>query len=99
MSRTTGSVARRKSLASTAGNAIGGVAIAATRLMVRKARTAVRSADQALYGHPSRRKRAKTKVVRPRGRSGKRAGRKVTRKAAPRARGMTHRAIKRTARA
>jgi hypothetical protein len=41
---------RTKSLASAAGDAIGHAAIAATRVVIRKARTAVQSAGRALFG-------------------------------------------------
>jgi hypothetical protein len=49
---------RTKSLTTAAGNAIGHAAIAATRVVIRKARRAVQSADRALYGAAPARKRA-----------------------------------------
>jgi hypothetical protein len=48
----------RRSSKRPAGNAIGHAAIAATRVVIRKARRAVQSADRALYGAAPARKRA-----------------------------------------
>src|SRR5579859_4586001 len=55
-----GAVERGKAMTTAAGDAIGGAAIAATRLVIRKASAAVRSADRALYGRTPKRKRAAT---------------------------------------
>jgi hypothetical protein len=62
-----------KSLASAAGNAIGNAAIAATRAVIRKARTAVQSTDRALFGAAPGRRRATTKPGAAKLRTGKRA--------------------------
>jgi hypothetical protein len=61
-----------KSLTSAAGRAIGDAAIAATRVVIRKARTAVQSADRALFGAAPARKRATTKPGAAKLRTGKR---------------------------
>lgn len=63
---------RTKSLTSAAGDAIGHAAIAATRVVIRKARMAVRSADRALYGAAPVRKRVAVKAAKRRARAGNR---------------------------
>jgi len=71
-----GALERGKSMTAAAGDAIGGAAIAATRLVIRKASAAVRSADHALYGLPAKRKRART-ATKSKRRSAKRRTRRA----------------------
>lgn len=72
-------IERGKAMTTVAGDAIGDAAIAATRLVIRKASAVVRSADRALYGRTPKRKRA-TMGARSRRRSVKqRTRRAVTR--------------------
>jgi hypothetical protein len=103
--KSTSAVARGKSMTTAAGDAIGGAAIAATRLVIRKASAAIRSADRALYGGKPKRKR---RVVAAKARPGSvkrrtrrvtsRTGSKVVRAAATRARTRSRAATRKTRR-
>ncbi len=101
-----GALERGKSMTAVAGDAIGGAAIAATRLVIRKASAAVRSADRALYGRTPKRKRAAAtptaKRRTPKRRANVRTGAKATRAAAarlrPRSRTMSKKRRSRKAR-
>ena len=100
-----GALERGKSMTAAAGDAIGGAAIAATRLVIRKASAAVRSADRALYGQPAKRKRARA-ATKSRRRPAKRRATIRTRakartaaaRARTRSRAMTKKRRSRTAR-
>ena len=89
--KSTGTIERGKAITTAAGDAIGGAAVAATRLVIRKASAAVRSADRALYGGTPKRKRAAT-AVKSRRRAKRRTRRTSTRTAAKVARSAAARA-------
>lgn len=79
---------RGKSLTTAAGEALGGAAVAATRLVIRGASAAVRSADHALYGGTTKRRKAtgRSKPRAAKRRMTKRTSAKRPRVAAARAR-------------